>query len=209
MEPEGSLEERLERLESIEEIRGLAAGYCLALDMRATDAWVSLFPDDVQVGRGRSGRAALAEWFRETMGDKFTGTAHVTGNHIIEFDGPDRARGVVYSRNEHETGDEWVIMTMMYWDDYERIDGRWYFRRRLPLYWYATDLNAPPIGDNKMRWPDEESYEGAWHQFWPTYREFWESRLAEPSDVAEPAPVGEFLAFMRRDAEGLPSVRVR
>lgn len=23
----------------------------------------------------------------------------------------------------------------------------------LALYWYATDLNAPPIGDNKMRWP--------------------------------------------------------
>ena len=122
MENGESLEERLDRLESIEEIRGLAARYCLALDMRATDAWVSLFPDDVQVGQGRSGRTALAEWFRETMGGKFTGTAHVTGNHIIEFDGPDRARGVVYSRNEHETGDEWVVMTMMYWDDYERID---------------------------------------------------------------------------------------
>ena len=116
---------------------------------------------------------------------------------------------MVYSRNEHETGDEWVIMTMMYWDDYERIDGRWFFRRRLPLYWYATDLNAPPIGDNKMRWPDEEPYEGAWHEFWPTYREFWESRLDEAADVAEPAPVGEFLTWLRDGAEGLPSVRVR
>ena len=171
----GSLEERLERLESIEEIRGLAARYCLALDMRATDAWVSLFPADVRVGKGRSGRAALAEWFRETMGAQFTGTAHVTGNHIIEFDGPDRARGVVYSRNEHETGDEWVIMTMMYWDDYERIDGRWYFRRRLPLY----------------------------------YQEFWETRLDEPADVAEPAPVGEFLTWLRDGNEELPRVRVR
>ena len=61
---------------------------------------------------------------------------------------------MVYSKNEHETGDEWVIMQMLYWDNYERIDSRWYFRRRLPCYWYATDLNAPPIGDNKMRWPD-------------------------------------------------------
>ena len=209
MESAESLEERLGRLESIEEIRGLAARYCLALDMRATDAWVSLFPADVRVGRGRSGRAALAEWFCETMGGKFTGTAHVTGNHIIEFDGPNRARGVVYSRNEHETGDQWVIMTMMYWDDYERIDGRWYFRRRLPLYWYATDLNAPPLGDNKMRWPDEAPYEGAWHEFWPTYREFWETRLVEPADVAEPAPVGEFLTWLRDGGEELPSVRVR
>ncbi len=205
----GSLEERLERLEAIEEIKSLAARYCLALDMRAVDAWVGLFPADVRVGGGRTGRAALAEWFAETMGDKFTGTAHVTGNHIIEFDGIDRARGVVYSRNEHETGDQWVIMTMMYWDDYERINGRWHFRRRLPLYWYATDLNAPPVGNNKMRWPDEEPYEGAWHEFWPTYRQFWKARGGRDADMVEPVPVGEFLAYLRRDAGELPSVRVR
>ena len=52
----------------------------------------------------------------------------------------------MYSKNEHETAAEWVIMQMMYVDDYERRAGRWYFRRRLPLYWYATDLNKPPLG---------------------------------------------------------------
>jgi hypothetical protein len=36
----------------------------------------------------------------------------------------------------------------------------WYFRRRLPCYWYATDLNKPPIGDSKMRWPGREPYDG-------------------------------------------------
>jgi hypothetical protein len=44
-------------------------------------------------------------------------------------------------------------MTMLYVDDYERIAGRWYFRRRLPLYWYAADPRRPPVGDKKMRWP--------------------------------------------------------
>ena len=39
----------------------------------------------------------------------------------------------------------------------------WFFRRRLPCYWYATDLNKPPIGDQKMRWPDRASYDGAFH----------------------------------------------
>jgi len=109
---------------------------CLALDMRALDALAGLFPDDVRVGRGLQGRKRLRRWFDATLREQFDGTAHVTGNHIIEFDDPDHARGIVYSRNEHETGREWVIMTMMYWDRYERIDGRWYFRRRLPLYWY-------------------------------------------------------------------------
>jgi hypothetical protein len=43
----------------------------------------------------------------------------------------------VYSKNEHETpcadGDsEWVIMQMLYWDNYERRDGRRFLRGRLP-----------------------------------------------------------------------------
>ena len=57
---------------------------------------------------------------------------------------------------ENDGGIDWVIMQMMYWDNYQRIDDTWYFRRRLPCYWYATDLNTPPVGENKMRWPDRE-----------------------------------------------------
>lgn len=203
-----SVEERLDRLESTEEIRQLVAKYCLALDMRDLDALCGLFPTDVRVSSSHSGRAALKAWFDDTLRNQFTGTAHVTGNHIIEFDAADLARGVVYSRNEHETGPEWVIMTMMYWDRYERIDGRWYFRRRLPLYWYASDLNHPPIGDRKMRWPGREPYDGGWEGFWPTYREFWSADLELPADVAEPAPLNGFLARMRPGKDGT-SVRVR
>ena len=50
---------RIDRLESIDAIRQLAAKYSLALDMRDADAWVGLFPEDVKVGKGTSGRAAL------------------------------------------------------------------------------------------------------------------------------------------------------
>jgi hypothetical protein len=203
-----SLEARIERLESLDEIRQLVAKYCLALDVRDLDAMVGLFPEDVRVGGGRSGRAELKRWFDETLRVQFTGTAHVTGNHIIEFDGPEAARGLVYSRNEHETGDEWVIMTMMYWDRYERIDGRWYFRRRLPLYWYATDLNKPPIGEAKMRWPDREPYDGGWEDFWPSWKEFWSDDYDSGADVAEPAPLDGFLERLRPAEEGF-SVRVR
>lgn len=203
-----TLDERLERLESLEEIRQLVAKYCLALDVRDLDAMVGLFPEDVRVGGGLTGRLELKKWFDATLREQFTGTAHVTGNHIIELDGSDAARGLVYSRNEHETGDEWVIMTMMYWDRYERIDGRWYFRRRLPLYWYATDLNKPPIGANKMRWPDREPYDGGWEGFWPSWREFWSDDHDPGADVAEPAPLDGFLERLRPAEQGY-SVRVR
>jgi hypothetical protein len=203
---------RIDRLESIDAIRQLAAKYSLALDMRDADAWVGLFPEDVKVGGGKTGRAALRDWFDETMRRQFDGTSHHIGGHIIEFDDPDHAQGVVYSKNEHETGAEWVIMQMMYVDRYRRIDGRWYFDRRLPLYWYATDLNKPPVGARKMRWPGREPYEGGFHDYFPSWKAYWARADAEGEGegrpVAEPAPLEKFIATMHGDAP-TPSVRVR
>ena len=204
-----SLLERIDRLESLDEIRQLPAKYSLSLDMRDMDAHVNLFAEDIRVSREKTGRQHLKAWLDDTLRLQFTGTSHHIGNHVIEFDDADHAHGVVYSKNEHETGDEWVIMQMLYWDNYERIDGRWYFRRRLPCYWYATDLNKPPIGDNKMRWPDREHYAGAYHDLWPSWEEFWANPPTEgEAEVAAPAPVGEFLNTMRRGAAE-PKIRVR
>ena len=205
---------RIDRLESLDEIRQLAAKYSLSLDMRDLDAHVNLFVDDIRVSRELVGRAHLKRWLDDTLRMQFTGTSHHIGNHIIEFEDADRAHGVVYSKNEHETpcadgSSEWVIMQMLYWDNYERRDGRWYFRRRLPCYWYATDINKPPVGDNKMRWPDRESYEGAYHELWPSWAQFWNNPPddSEPQ-VAAPAPLEQFLTRMRRDAPD-PRIRVR
>ena len=200
---------RIDRLESLDEIRQLPAKYSLSLDMRDLDAHVNLFAHDIRVSRDKVGRSHLKRWLDDTLRQQFTGTSHHIGNHIIEFDDPNHAHGVVYSKNEHETGDAWVIMQMLYWDNYERMDGRWVFRRRLPCYWYATDLNAPPIGDNKMRWPDREHYEGAYHELWPSWTQFWNNPPdTDTPEVAAPAPLGQFLATMRRDAAE-PKIRIR
>lgn len=200
---------RIDRLESLDEIRQLAAKYSLSLDMRDLDAHVNLFAADIRVSREKTGRSHLKRWLDDTLRLQFTGTSHHIGNHIIEFDDPDHAHGVVYSKNEHETGDQWVIMQMLYWDNYQRIDGRWFFRRRLPCYWYATDLNSPPIGEHKMRWPDREAYDGAYHDLWPSWADFWAHPPgADEPEVAAPAPLEEFLATMRRGAPE-PRIRVR
>ena len=205
---------RLDRLESLDEIRQLAAKYSLSLDMRDLDAHVNLFAPDIRVSREKTGRGHLKRWLDDTLRQQFTGTSHHIGNHIIEFDDADHAHGVVYSKNEHETprqdgGADWVIMQMLYWDNYERIQGRWYFRRRLPCYWYATDLNSPPVGDNKMRWPDRESYDGAYHALWPSWEDFWANPPADDApEVAAPAPLEQFLATMRRGSPD-PQIRVR
>ena len=198
--------QRIERLESLDAIRQLAAKYSFALDMRNLDALVGLFPEDIQVSKDKHGRAALKTWFDKTLREQFTGTSHHIGGHIIEFEDTEHAVGVIYSKNEHEAGGEWVIMQMMYYDSYERIKQRWYFRRRVPLYWYATDLNKPPIGDRKMRWPGREPYEGGWHDMWPSWQQFWANPNTPEQAVSEPAPLDEFIKSM---AGSVPSVRVR
>ncbi len=212
-----TLEQRVARLEALDAIRQLPAKYALALDMRDMDAMVSLFPADVRVGRDASGREALRSYMDRTLRSPFTGTSHHIGGHIIEFDDADHAHGVVYSKNEHETPvpggrDEWVIMQMMYIDDYVRENGpdgsRWYFARRLPLYWYATDLNAPPVGPAKMRWPGTEAAEGNFHKLFPSYAEFWARDGAPDTPVPPPAPLEQFLNTMRRGAAA-PKVKVR
>jgi len=192
---------RLDRLESREQIRQLASKYALALDMRDMDAMAGLFVPDVRVGGGQSGRRALRGWLDDTMRHQFTGTSHHVGTTIIEFRGEDEAVGVVYSKNEHETGDEWVIMQMMYYDRYRRVDGGWYFARRQPLYWYATDLNKPPVGAGKMRWPDREPYEGSFHELFPSWQDFWDRGGPDDGPLAEPAPLEEFIETMRRGNE--------
>jgi len=205
---------RIDRLESLDAIRQLAAKYSLSLDMRDLDAHVNLFVEDIRVSRDQVGRAHLKQWLDDTLRLQFTGTSHHIGNHIIEFEDPDHAHGVVYSKNEHETpradgGTEWVIMQMLYWDNYERRAGRWYFRRRLPCYWYATDINKPPVGEHKMRWPDRDAYDGAFHDLWPSWAAFWaKSPDSGDADVAPPAPLEQFLATMRRGAPD-PKIRVR
>jgi uncharacterized protein (TIGR02246 family) len=208
-----TLEERIDRLESLDAIRQLPAKYALALDMRDMEAMVSLFPADVRVGKEASGRQALRAYMDGTLRSPFTGTSHHIGGHVIEFDDSDHAHGIVYSKNEHETPvpggeSEWVIMQMMYADDYVRQDGRWYFVRRLPLYWYAADLNKPPVGDKKMRWPGTDWVEGNFHKLFPSFAEFWERRGDPGGPVAAPAPLDQFLNTMRRGAAA-PKVKVR
>ena len=209
MSDTNDLAARIDRLESIDAIRQLAAKYSLALDMRDSDAWVNLFIEDVPVGGGKTGRKALRDWFDDTHYRQFDGTSHHIGGHIIEFDDPDHAQGVVYSKNEHETGREWVIMQMMYIDQYVRVGGSWFFNRRTPLYWYATDLNQPPIGSRKMRWPGHPPYEGSFHALFPSWKAFNE-RQGQPIDgpVPPPAPLEKFIETMRRGAP-LPRPRVR
>ncbi len=140
------LEARVRQLESVEEIRQLVARYALALDSRNVEALAALFVADVETHGGGRGRAALAEWFNgPVLRQGYSTTFHLIGNHIIDFVDDDHATGALYCRPEHEAGDLWVIMPVVYEDRYERQDGHWYFRSRRPHAFYAADVTESPL----------------------------------------------------------------
>ena len=116
---------------------------------------------------------------RDEQTDEVEVTYHVsnalfTPLYDFDFEDADHASGVVYCRDELERQDseEWGVGTIQYWDDYERIDGQWCFRRRRFHRWYIVDaLERPSHGAGVA---DEGTLTS--HQLpeaWPSWGEFW------------------------------------
>ena len=179
---------RVERLEAINQIRFLAVRYANAMDRRDMDAAASLYVEDVPVGKGVRGREALRKNFCDVMGTRFTTSVHFIGNHLIEFDpdDPNRARGHVYCRAEHEMieTDQWVVVMLQYEDSYSRVDGNWYFWSRKMRPWYVADVLDRPTGPEKIRVHMDDVFRSSTKapipDMWPTWHEFWASRQAGP-----------------------------
>ena len=135
--------DRLDRIESTLAIQQLAARYAQAVDSRDLDTWVSLFVEDVDCGRHGKGREALRSFIDAGI-RAFYRSVHFVGGHTIDFSGADSASGTVYCRAEHEDGDRWVAMQLVYFDTYARRDGAWYFVKRSERAWYAVDVLERP-----------------------------------------------------------------
>ena len=165
-------EDRLDRLESIEQIRQLAHRYALAVDTRDLDSLVELFVDDVQVSRDKQGREFLKSWFAQSL-SRFGDSIHFVGNHVIDLESPNEARGVVTCRDELEMGGEWRVGFIQYWDKYLRRDGSWYFQRRKLHRWYMVDaLTRPKHGAGLDT--DRESLQIAQlPDAWASWTAFW------------------------------------
>ncbi|MFJ9097522.1 nuclear transport factor 2 family protein [Streptomyces sp. NPDC102405] len=171
-----TVEERLDRMESLAEIRQLPYRYALALDSRDMDAVAELFVPDVRVGRDAFGRAALHRWYTEAMRASRT-TIHQVTNHIVDFDDADRARGVVYCRDQLErpsTG-QWEVGELQYWDDYLRVDGEWCFRRRKFHRWYLADALSRPAHGTGVNDGSDPLGARQLPESFPTWAPYWDS----------------------------------
>lgn len=187
---------RVDRIESEQEIRQLAARYALGVDMRDIDAIVNLYVEDVKVTRETSGRQALKKSF-DTVLRSFRASVHHVGTHVIDFDDAENAHGVCYCRCEHEIGDTWVPMYLYYLDIYKQVNGRWYFKRRNPCELYGADVLQRPRA-NVIDWPGAGERYGTWHAHFPSWEEFWNNPDSAAVPVGAEAPPEGFIDAMRR-----------
>lgn len=168
-----TLEEKIDRLASLSDIRELPHRYGLAVDTRNLDDLMELFVEDVRVGRDKSGRAALKEWFGGILAN-FQTSIHFVGNHIIDFESPDRAKGVVYCHDELDRSkDDWGVGYIQYWDDYERRDGIWYFARRRLHRWYMVDAVERPFHGAGVATGGGASSSPQLPDAWPSWAHYW------------------------------------
>lgn len=119
-----------------EAIRQLPARYCHYVRTRDVDAILDLYapdgvfevPPNMADGGVRTGRAAIEATFRDNL--ERMDPWPFTHNHVVDFEGPDRARGFVYT--EFRLGSEGMRAAFVgvYEDVYVRIDGAWKFQSR-------------------------------------------------------------------------------
>ena len=130
------LRRQVDRLSSIEDIRGLVSAYCAACDEHDMPRLMSLFTEDACFDAPNGamvadGKAAIEEMFINTF--KIRGPSyHWTHDVVIELDAgnPDQATGLVMAHAETCPNGVMSIAAMRYHDQYQREAGRWRFARR-------------------------------------------------------------------------------
>ncbi|SED67081.1 nuclear transport factor 2 family protein [Ruania alba] len=139
MDELASITRRLHHLESLEEIRDLAARYCWGADHRDADVWKSVWspnavwkvgPAREFVGLGEIQAAVRHQWAQ------FPRMQHATVNHRVTVSG-DTATGtadvVVMTQLGQAFGgwaDDWLCGGGTYQDEYVCLGGSWYLSRR-------------------------------------------------------------------------------
>ena len=135
------LERKLRVLEDIEAIKKLKARYCLYVDERNEDGFVSLFTEDTVWDGGRfghyEGRETMRNFFR-AIPEMLSFAVHYVMNPIIEVEG-EKAKGYWYLLEPCSMveGNQAVWGTARYEEEYVKVGGEWKFKeiRLIPAFW--------------------------------------------------------------------------
>jgi 8-oxo-dGTP pyrophosphatase MutT (NUDIX family)/ketosteroid isomerase-like protein len=139
-----TVEERLDRLESVNEIKELTARYCYHVSRNEGDAVADLFTSDgvldgSTAGMGRiEGRDALIAFYRPAVTEAEE-TLPFIQNHIIDVHGDD-ATGTCALEARFSRGGRSITVAGHYEDTYRRVDGRWLFAERKLFFNHIVPL---------------------------------------------------------------------
>jgi SnoaL-like protein len=147
-----------------EQIRQLVARYAIALDERDLDTLVGCFTPGLD-------RARLRADFERSLRPLGVTILNV-GTHLIDIVDDGHATGRVYCKAEIQDGERWIHQAIHYGDTYERIDGRWYFGRRVHELFYGAPVGVNPVGLPPADWPAHHDGWGTVPERWGTWKHF-------------------------------------
>jgi ketosteroid isomerase-like protein len=173
------LGQRLAQLEARAAIGRLPAAYATAYARLDVDELASLYTSDVEMLDGLRGRAALHAHFANGIRNGPGGGLHTvvlhTGDHVIEFDGPNSAHGIVYCHVEVLLRDgSGYYQAVRYTDHYRRDGDGWFFaRQRVHELSYGAPMTTRPDHTTEAHWPASQVGRGtvpyrlaSWQRFW-------------------------------------------
>ncbi|MBC2776636.1 nuclear transport factor 2 family protein [Parasphingopyxis marina] len=151
-----SLEERIDRLESIEEIQQLKNTYHLYINDCRFDEFGSLFTEDAVVDMGYMGGESDSWRGRKHIAEQFKHIPEVLNQikqfihcHTVEVDG-DRATGWALLEARYGSGEQSYNVAAKYEDAYRRVDGKWLFEAVYVRFYFTV-----PMGQS---WCDEKRH---------------------------------------------------
>lgn len=181
---------RIDRLEAYSAIGQLAARYALCMDSRDVEGLGELFVEDTNMGPLGRGRSVLKDFYRENVLSQYYRSIHNVFQQVIDFSDADHAEGKVYCRAEHEDGDKWVAMALIYDDRYVRRGGSWYFNRRTWRHFYACDVLERPGQPAFHNWPSQHDLgDPQLPQAFTTWAAYWNTVSPEKRARLTTSPV--------------------
>jgi hypothetical protein len=159
-----------------DEIRQLPYHYAAAIESRDIDAMADLFSPHARFGEYGDGPNGLRQMMTHSL-DGSVFAVILVANHIIEFEGSERASGQVWAHCYAQTQADGFIEQLIKYDDrYERHDGRWLFLHRKHRLWYGVGHRESPLRQPAANWPESQVGVGDIPLADSMFRDWWETR---------------------------------
>ena len=160
----------LVRVAAMQDIQQLAYRYALAFDSRDLAMLHGLWHEDVE-------RLPYPDINIHTVREDFDQWLYSLGpsvltvaNHVIDLIDDDHATGSVYCLVQMDAGDHYVEQSILYQDQYVRVQGRWLFEVRRHLLWFGTANPKNPFRQEPANWPSSTFGRGTLPEDFPSYR---------------------------------------